>query len=222
LLCLRPFASSRFSLRRYRRNVDFDPADVAPKDFYQHLVNAVVPRPIGWISTTSVAGVDNVAPYSFFNAVCAKPPTVFFSGSRDRRGKQKHSVTHALSAGEFVVNIVPHRLAAAMNHSAGSHDEAESEFDAAGLERAASVRVKPPRVAAADVHLECRVSHHLDLGDGGPMSVTLVFGEVVLMHIADRVLDDQGQIDAEMLDAIGRLGGADYCTTRDRFDLTRP
>ncbi len=84
------------------------------------------------------------------------------------------------------------------------------------------MRVKPPRVAAADVHLECRVSHHLDLGDGGPMSVTLVFGEVVLMHIADRVLDDQGQIDAEMLDAIGRLGGADYCTTRDRFDLTRP
>ncbi|MEM1013033.1 MAG: flavin reductase family protein [Planctomycetota bacterium] len=198
-----------------------DPNDVDPRVMYGHLVNVVVPRPIGWISTTSTAGVDNLAPYSFFNAVCANPPTVFFSGARDRNGNQKDSVLHAIETREFVVNIVPHRLGEQMGASSATLARDQSEFDLAGLTREPSGKVKPPRVAEADVHLECRMSHTLDLGDGGPMSTTLVFGEVVLMHVRENVLDGDGNVDAGRLDAIGRLGGSSYATTRDRFDMGR-
>ena len=199
-----------------------DPADVEAKTFYQHLVRAVVPRPIGWVGTRSRDGVDNVAPYSFFNAVCARPPVLMFCGSRDRDGKQKDSVTHATDTGEFVVNVVPRRLAERMNETSRSLGRGESEFGAAGLTVAESVRVKAPRVAEADVAFECAVHDAIEVGDGGPMSTTLVLGRVLLMHAADGVLGEDGQIDPAKLDAVGRLGGESYCTTRDRFDLPRP
>ncbi len=201
--------------------MELDPAVEDPKRLYSELVRIVVPRPIGWISTTSKAGVDNLAPYSFFNAVCAKPPTVFFSGSRDRDGRQKDSVLHAIDTGVFVVNIVSRKLAEAMNQTSATLGRDESEFDHAGLTREPAKRVAAPRVAEADVHLECRVSHTLDLGDGGPMSTTLVFGEVVLLHARDAVTNGDGVVDTAKLDAIGRLGGSSYATTRDRFEIDR-
>ena len=199
-----------------------DPAALEPREFYQHLVRVVVPRPIGWISTTSPDGVDNLAPYSFFNAVCADPPTVFFSGSRDRHGNQKHSVDHALARGEFVVNIVQDKLGEQMNRTSGTFAEDESEFDAAGLTRARCEVVTPPRVAEADVSLECRVSKSFDLGDGGPMSVTLVFGEIVRMHVSDAILGPDGRADPDKLDALGRMGGSVYTRTRERLEYDRP
>ncbi len=199
-----------------------DPAALEPREFYQHLTRVVVPRPIGWISTTSPDGVDNVAPYSFFNAVCARPPTVFFSGSRDRDGNQKHSARHALARGEFVVNIVQGKLGERMNATSGTFDEDVSEFDAVGLTRGACEVVGVPRVAEADVSLECRVSKSFDLGDGGPMSVTLVFGEIVRMHVSDAILGDDGRADPDKLDALGRMGGSVYTRTQDRLDYERP
>jgi flavin reductase (DIM6/NTAB) family NADH-FMN oxidoreductase RutF len=199
----------------------FDPADVEPRDFYAKLVSLVVPRPIGWISTRSEGGIDNVAPYSFYNAVCAKPPVVFFSGSRDRQGHHKHSVINAMATGEFAVNVVSHTLGEAMNMTSGSVPEDQSEFDVAGLTPEPCEVIAAHRVAEAVAHLECKVVRTLDFGDGGPMSTTLVFGEIVLMHVRDEVLVD-GQVDAAKLDAIGRLGGENYASTRDRFTLGRP
>ena len=116
---------------------------------------------------------------------------------------------------------MPRRLADQMNATSGTFDDDESEFDATGLTRAASKLVRPPGVAEADVRLECRVSNTLEIGDGGPMSCTVVFGEVVMLHAADRVLDG-GRISPALLDAIGRLGGTRYATTRDVFELDRP
>ena len=197
-----------------------DPADLAPKDFYQHLVRAVVPRPIGWVSTVSADGRANLAPYSFFNAVCANPPTVMFSSTADRDGNAKDSLRNVREVGEFVCNIVSFGVAERMNKTSASLPRGESEFAFAGLTPVASTIVRPPRVAEALVQLECAVSHVVPLGEG-PMSAHVVFGRIVRMHADDAVLSG-GQIDPAKLDAIGRMGGDSYCRTRERFEMDRP
>ena len=197
-----------------------DPADVGASAFYKLLSSAVIPRPIGWISTRSAAGVDNLAPYSFFNAVGSNPPALLFSGSRGDDGGHKDSVTNALETGEFVWNLVSRELAEAMNNTSGSFASGTSEFDAVGVGRADSERVSPPGVAASLARMECRVIHHFDIGTG-PRSATVVVGEVVLLHAADAAVTD-GRFDAAALDAVGRLGGSEYATTHDRFSLERP
>ncbi len=197
-----------------------DPATTEIGDFYQLLSSLVVPRPIGWISTTSRDGVDNLAPYSFFNAVAANPPAVMFSGTRGGDGRHKDSVQNALDTGEFVTNAVTVELAEQMNRTSASVAAGESEFDVAGLERVASGRVRPPGVMRSPARMECRVIHHFDVGTG-PRSATVVVGEVLLLHTGEGLLVD-GAFDAGRLDAVGRLGGSDYATTRDRFALSRP
>jgi flavin reductase (DIM6/NTAB) family NADH-FMN oxidoreductase RutF len=197
-----------------------DPAEIEPRELYGYLVDAVVPRPIGWVGTTSAQGVDNLAPYSFFNAICSNPPAVMFSGTRSRDGRAKHSVTHALERGEFTLSIVSRDLAEAMNRTSVSASAGESEFDLAGLTRSKSERVVPPAVSEAAVRAECEVMHHFDVGQG-PGSSTVVIGRILLMHVSDRVVRE-GRIAADLLDAVGRLGGESYATTRDRFELGRP
>ena len=192
------------------------PGDVDARTFYKRMTELVVPRPIGWVSTTSPDGVDNLAPYSFFNAVAADPPTVMFSATRGRDGSPKHSARNALALGEFVVNVVTDDLAEKMNATSGSFDADASEFDIVGLTRRASAVVRPPGVAEAKARLECRVVHHFDLP-----SATVVFGEIVALFADDSIFTGDA-IDPAKLDAVGRLGGLDYCRTRDRFSLDRP
>ena len=197
-----------------------DPADLAPKDFYQHLVRAVVPRPIGWVSTVSGDGRVNLAPYSFFNAVCANPPTVMFSSTAGRDGEAKDSLRNVREVGEFVCNVVGFEAAERMNRTSASLPRGESEFGFAGLTPVPSQIVRPPRCAEARVQMECVVSQIVPLGEG-PLSAQIVFGRIVLLHADDAVLTD-GQIDPAKLDAIGRMGGDAYCRTRERFELERP
>ena len=192
------------------------PGDVDARTFYKRLVEVVVPRPIGWVSTTSPDGVDNLAPYSFFNAVASDPPAVMFSATRHRDGSPKHSARNAIALGEFVVNVATNDLAKKMNATSGTFDADASEFDAAGLTRCESIAVRPPGVAEARARLECRVVHHFDVGNA-----TAVVGEVVALFADDGVLSGDA-IDPAKLDAVGRMGGPDYCRTRDRFSLGRP
>ena len=179
-----------------------------------------MPRPIGWVSTVSADGRANLAPYSFFNAVCASPPTVMFSSTAGRDGGAKDSLRNVREVGEFVCNIVSFDVAERMNRTSASLPRGESEFAFAGLTPAPSQVVRPPRCAEALVQMECVVSHVLALGEG-PMSATVVFGRIVRMHVGDSVLSG-GQIDPAKLDAVGRMGGDGYCRTRERFDLERP
>ena len=200
--------------------MQFDPADIPPHVFYQHLVRAVTPRPIGWVSTISADGRVNLAPYSFFNAVGANPPTVIFSATTDRHGKFKDSLLNVREVPQFVCNIVGAHVAERMNRTAATLPRGTNELELAGLTPDPSVHVRPPRVAEAKVHMECEVSHIVPLGEG-PMSSHVVFGRILLMHVAEDVLTD-GFVDAAKLDSIGRLGGNDYCSTRDRFTMERP
>ena len=177
-----------------------------PHDPFKALVQ---PRPIGWISTRSKAGVDNLAPYSFFNALASEPPLVMFSANGS-----PHSLANARETGEFVVNVVTEELAQAMNVTATQ--DVVDEFERAGLDKAACEIVNVPRVAASPVSLECQVVQIIELpGQANVMAI----GEVVGIHIDDGIMVD-GQV--RHWTPIARLGYMDYTAVRDVFSLKRP
>ncbi len=199
--------------------LDFE--TLPPHDAYNWMIHAITPRPIAWVSTISAAGKTNLAPFSFFQGVCAKPPTVIFSGANDRTGKKKDSVINVGQVPEFVVNIVPHALAGPMNLTATPLPHGESEFEKFSIESVPSVKVRPPRVAAAPVAFECRLERIVELGSG-PQGANVVFGTIVQAYIADAVLGSDGQIDPRKLDTIGRMGGDHYVRTTELFTVVRP
>lgn len=181
---------------------------------YRLLSTAVTPRPIGWISTTSQAGVDNLAPYSFFNVVAVDPPVVMFAPVG--RTDLKDTPRNVRDTEQFVVNTVTRDLVEQMNTTSATLSAGESEFDAFDIERADSVSVEPPRVAAAKVAMECELYDWIEVG--GSM---LILGEVVHVHAAESVLVD-GKIDIERLETVGRLAGSQYASTVERFSISRP
>ncbi|EMA52604.1 MULTISPECIES: flavin reductase family protein [Halococcus] len=185
---------------------------------YRTLAGAVIPRPIAWVSSLSPEGVENLAPYSFFNVVSTSPPVVMFAPT-DRSNQPEglsDTARNALDTEEFVVNVVTEPLAEAMNVTSATLPPEESEFDHASLERTASETVAPPRVAVAEVAFECELYESIDVG-----SNTMVLGEVVSVYLDEDVTTD-GKLDVEKLDAIGRLSGSYYCRTDGRFRMERP
>ena len=188
---------------------------------YQHLIHVIAPRPIAWVSTISSAGKSNLAPFSFFTGVGSRPPSVLFCPANRRDGGFKDTLRNIVDTREFVINVVPFRLAEAMNLSSAEVPPEESEFDLTGLATAASVVVKPLGVADSPVRMECELMQHLSLDDG-PGGANIVIGRIVHMHLDDAVLDPTGYADSVLMDLIGRLGGAFYCRTTERFDLRRP
>ncbi len=188
-----------------------------PHDPFKALV---APRPIGWISTLDAHGRVNLAPYSFFNAVADAPPMVMYSstGAKVGRDERKDTLANIRATAEFVANIVPLALRDAMNASSGSYHAGEDEFDRAGLEKAPSRVVAPPRVAAAPAALECRLWRIVELP--GKANV-MVLGEVVGVHIDEAVLD-AGLVDVTRYRPLARLGYRDYAAVAETFALTRP
>lgn len=183
--------------------------------------NAIVaPRPIGWISTRGADGRDNLAPYSFFNAVAYVPPQVMFSSTsaKEDRGDTKDSVANIRDTGVFCVNIVSAALTDAMNVTSGAYPAGEDEFGRAGLEKAACETIDCPRVAAAPASLECRMTQIVPLAG---TSNIMVIGEVTGIHIADSALKD-GRFDVAGQQILSRLGYRDYATVTELFELSRP
>jgi flavin reductase (DIM6/NTAB) family NADH-FMN oxidoreductase RutF len=195
--------------------MQIDPSQNSLADNYKLLSNIVVPRPIAWVTTQSQAGVINLAPFSFFNAIGANPLYLVFSvGLRDD-GTLKDTEKNIQDNGEFVVNMVTEELFDAMNISAADFPAGESELEAAHLHAAPSVHIKVPRVAEAQVSLECKLFSTQKLGGN-----TLVIGQVVMFHVADHLLGPRMHINN--FAPIGRLGSPTfYCRTEDRFDIAR-
>ncbi len=198
-----------------------DFSTLPPRDTYSWMINTITPRPIAWVSTVSAAGHTNLAPFSYFQAVCSKPPTLMFSGAVNRQGVSKDSVLNIGQVPEFVINLVPFALAEPMNLTATPLPHGESEFEKFGIASAPSLKVRPPRVAAAPVAFECKLDRILNFGEG-PSSSNVVFGTIVCAHISDAVLTPEGNIDPAKLDTIGRMGGDNYVRTRDLFTVVRP
>jgi flavin reductase (DIM6/NTAB) family NADH-FMN oxidoreductase RutF len=195
-----------------------DPASTSSLNIYKLLIGSVVPRPIAFVSTISAEGVRNLAPFSFFTAVCAEPPIICFNQAY--RNPRKDTVLNVEATGEFVVNIVSEEIAEQMNLCSGDYPHGVDEFEVSGLTPVPSEVVRPPRVRESHVNMECKLLQILDLSKrsrGG----TMVIGEVVRFHVDDAIVQDF-RIDPEKLRAIGRMGGSAYARTRDRFDMARP
>ncbi|KAA2311519.1 flavin reductase family protein [Pseudooceanicola sediminis] len=180
----------------------------------------VTPRPIGWISTRDSDGRDNLAPYSFFNAIADTPPQVMFSSlaSKPDRAEGKDSVSNIRDSGVFCVNIVEYALRDAMNASSASLPAGEDEFAVAGLEKAECQTIDCARVAAAPAALECRMTQIIPLK--GDQNI-LVLGEVTGIYLRDNCLVD-GIFDITTYNPLSRLGYRDYTAVTELFSLNRP
>jgi flavin reductase (DIM6/NTAB) family NADH-FMN oxidoreductase RutF len=198
-----------------------DFATLAPRDAYQWMISTILPRPIAWVSTISSDGKTNLAPFSFFQGVTANPPTLMFVPVNNRQGMKKDTVRNIEAVPEFVVNLVPHRLAEQMNATSATMPYGESEFEKFGVTSSPSDLVRPPRVTAAPVAFECRLHQIVKIGEG-PLAANVIFGRILVAHVSNGVLGADGKPDARKLDLIGRLGGEAYTTTRDTFSIERP
>ncbi len=196
---------------------------------YNVILSAVAPRPIAWVSTLSVTGQPNLAPFSFFNCVCVDPPLLAFApglrapknaGSPQTQGEPKDTLRNIRETKEFVISVVTYELREAMNVTSGEYDRAINEFDLAKVTPVPSQSVRPPRVGASPVSFECKLYQIIDFSTA-PTSSSLVIGEVVAIHIDDAHLKD-GRLDRSSLDLIGRMGGTQYARTTDRFEMVRP
>lgn len=176
--------------------------------------NAIVtPRPIGWISTRGTDGRDNLAPYSFFNAVAYVPPQVMFSSTAT-----KDSLSLLRETGVFCVNVVEYAMRDQMNASSGAFDRGVDEFEQAKVTKADCETIDCPRVANAPAALECRVTQILKLEGEDNHAI---FGEVTGIHLRDDCLND-GVFDVTRFQPLARLGYRDYSVVRDVFSLNRP
>lgn len=189
--------------------VDFDPR-VLGKDVYALLNSIVVPRPIAWVSTRSGAGVDNLAPHSYFTVSSVQPPVVQFTSVG-----VKDSLRNVRETGEFVVNVSTQPLVDAVNRTATGFAPAVDEFQVAGLAAEPSEMVTPPRVAASPVALECCFVGERSFG-----ASTVVFGEVLHIAVDPSVLRD-GEVAPDLLAPVARLGGSSWSALGAVFDLER-
>ena len=195
-----------------------------PKNPFNSLV---IPRPIGWITSLDTAGNVNLAPYSFFNAVSYRPPTVMFSAGFGgiEADTLKDSQRNVEETGEFVHNVATRETREAMNATSANLDKSVDELARAGLTPLPSKLVKPPRVAESPIHLECKYIGSFEVPHARPADkYTVIFGEVIGIHIDDAFITDEGLIDVAKLQPIGRLGYQDYATvTGDvSFTMERP
>ena len=198
--------------------VVFDLEATDPLDSHKLLSGLVVPRPIGWIGTRRPDGSFNLAPFSFFNVVSTNPPIVLFSAGT-HSDRPKDSASLARLSGEFTVNIVSEDVVEAMSVTSGSFSAADDEFAIAGLTAVPGQKVEAPLVAESPANIECRVAQILDLGPEG--RTHLVIGDVVAIHVDERVLDGS-RVDHDALKAVGRMAGNSYTRTGERFDVVRP
>src|ERR1700681_3143331 len=176
------------------------PEQIPYRDFYRILLSSVAPRPIAWVSTLN-NGHLNLAPFSFFNVVSAKPPMLGFSPSLrlvDGQSAPKDTLQNIRQTGEFVVNVVTFAAAEAMNLTSGDYDSSVDEFAVAKLNTRPSQMVRPPQVAESPVSFECKLNRIIDFGTEPP-SGSLVIGEIVCVHLEDNVLEE-GRLDPDSLD----------------------
>jgi flavin reductase (DIM6/NTAB) family NADH-FMN oxidoreductase RutF len=189
---------------------EFDPEAVGAGRFYRLLNSVVIPRPIAWVSSTSPSGVDNLAPHSFFTVASVRPPVVQFTSVGE-----KDTLRNVRATGEFVVNFAPEPLFETINETATDYPPEIGEFDAAGVEREPSTRVRPPRVAASPVALECRLHAIIPVGD-----CFVVLGEVLVAAIDPGVLDGEHPA-VERLRPLARLGRDEWSTIGEVREIKR-
>jgi flavin reductase (DIM6/NTAB) family NADH-FMN oxidoreductase RutF len=204
--------------------MDFDPDLLDSADRYKLMIGAIVPRPIAFVSTISTEGKLNLAPFSFFAGVGSNPMTLLFCPANKPDGTEKDTLRNCKPAeeggtGEFVVNIAPVGIAPQLVACAEGLAYGESEFEMVGLTPESSLRVRPPRVVECPISFECRTVQVIRTNPGAPGGGNIVIGQVVSVHAREGLVNARHHVDAGLLRAFGRMGGAEYCTTGERFEL---
>lgn len=202
--------------------VGFDPAEMSVADAHRLLLHCVAPRPIAFTSTLSPDGRPNLAPFSYFMAGGANPPSVVISPLTTRTGGPKDTLRNIEATGEYVINVATYPIRERLNHASAEFPYGVSEWDEARFISLPSVRVRPARVAESPLAIECRLFQIVRHGSG-PLSGNYVIGEVVYFHVARSVLQD-GQVDARRIDYLTRMGGDWYARALPEamFELPRP
>jgi flavin reductase (DIM6/NTAB) family NADH-FMN oxidoreductase RutF len=198
----------------------FDPSEMDAQRVYKLMAGVIVPRPIGWTSTITPDGRDNLAPFSFFMMITSSPPHIAISvGARD--GETKDTLRNIRESGDFVINIVSADIGPQMAITAAEWPPEVNEFEKAGVTAVASDVVKARRVSESPANLECEARQIFPVG-GPPYGAHLVIAEVVRIHLRDELLLERERIDLPNLHAVGRLTGDWYCSTDEQYQLLRP
>ncbi|MBQ0788480.1 MAG: flavin reductase family protein [Oceanihabitans sp.] len=203
--------------------LSFEPKELTTGKLHGYLLSAVAPRPIAFASTIDVDGNPNLSPFSFFNVFSANPPILIFSPARRvRDNTTKHTLENVEAIKEVVINVVNYDLVHQMSLSSTEYPEDVNEFEKAGLTMLQSDIVKPFRVAESPIQLECKVNEIVKLGTEGGAG-NLVICEVVKLHIAEGVLNEDQSINQELLDLVARAGGSYYSRAKTGFfEIPKP
>ena len=200
--------------------MQFNPNELEHAAVYKLLTGSVIPRPIGWISTVDANGINNLAPFSYFNAVGEDPPHVMFSTTRGNN-TNKDTLNNVLANGQFVVNMVTEELAEKMNTTAQTVPSDVDEFQLAAVTPIPSTLIKPMRVKESLVTFECEMVHHYFLENHKNGGACIVIGRIVMMHFEDSILLDNFKINLETYKPIARLAGSNYAKLGELFSIKR-
>lgn len=201
-----------------------DPKEIPTAQLHGYLLGSVAPRPIAFVSTINEDGVRNLSPFSFFNVFSANPPIAIFSPARRvRDNTTKHTLENVMATKECVINVVSYDIVQQMSLSSTEYGDGVDEFTKSGLTPIESELVKSARVAESPVQMECKLKEVVHLGTEGGAG-NLVICEVVMMHIDDRILGEDGKIDQHKIDLVSRLGGNWYgrATGSSLFEVPKP
>ncbi len=203
--------------------LSIEPKDLSPLKLQAYLQSAVAPRPIAFASTISASGKPNLSPFSFFNVFSSNPPILIFSPARRVRDNTiKHTLINAEATKEVVINIVNFDIVQQASLSSTEYADGVNEFVKSGLTQIPSDIVKPYRVKESPVQFECKVNQIIALGTEGGAG-NLIICEVVKIHIDEKILDDNGNIDQHKIDLVSRLGSNWYSrSNQGLFEVPKP
>jgi flavin reductase (DIM6/NTAB) family NADH-FMN oxidoreductase RutF len=198
--------------------MQFDPKDLDPSSLYKLITGSIIPRPIAWISTVDQNGINNLAPFSYFNIVGEKH--IMFSTAKNK-GNNKDTLNNVLQNGEFVLNMVTENVVEAMNMTSAELPSDEDEFIHANLTPIDSKLIKPKRVKESKISFECKMIHTYTMPHPENNGATMVIGEIVMMHFDDDVLLDNYKINMENYKPVSRLAGSNYSKIGEIFSIKR-
>ena len=199
----------------------FNPSEISFSEVHKLMIGSIVPRPIAFVSTLSKDGKNNIAPFSYFNGVCSKPPTIMFAPARRGwDGKEKDTLINIRANNQFVVNIVSESFAEQMVMCSTDFDSNVDEFEISGLNPEPSNKVSPPRLLESKISYECELNQIVEIGTGDAGSGFIVIGTIVLFHIDDDVYDN-GHILLDKLEPLGRLAGNQYTRPNNNLEIIR-
>ena len=200
--------------------MQFDIQNTESSALYKLLTGTVIPRPIAWVATIDENGIDNLAPFSFFNVVSDDPPHIMFSTVRTGN-KNKDTLNNILANQQFVVNLVTEDVVEQMNSTSQSVAPNINEFELANVTPLDSIFIKPKRVKESLVQFECEMVHHYFIEKHQNGGACIIIGKIITMHIDDSILMDNHKIDLEKYKPVARLAGSNYSKLGKIFSIKR-